>query len=355
MLFNHSSSTINKEDFKFILQLSSTNYVGQGVYVEKLQVELRKYLKKKYCIVVNNGSNALFLALEAIKKKINSNKKKEIIVSSYSCPAIINSILLAKLKPIMVDINPHNLNPNIENMKYRINDKTLGIIISSIGGVGVDFSSLLNFKIPIIEDICQSLGTRIKKKLSGLSGDYAIMSFGSTKIITGGIGGAVLFNDHNDYKVIEKIAAYESLPSIHLRDGFQKSYNMALPDISAGLILAQFKKLNKFISNRRDIAKKYDEVLSEKKNINIIQESEGHFFNRYRYYLLSADNKAIIKKLRSKGIDARNSLAHNISLYLKKKQGKFLKSNIEKIVSIPIYPTLKKNGLDYITDVLKKI
>ena len=73
MILNHSSSTIDKKDFDYIDQLSSTNFVGEGKCIIKLESKLKKYLKKKYCFVVNNGSNALFLALETIKKK---SKKK---------------------------------------------------------------------------------------------------------------------------------------------------------------------------------------------------------------------------------------------------------------------------------------
>ena len=354
MILNHSSSTIDKKDFDYIDQLSSTNFVGEGKCIIRLESKLKKYLKKKYCFVVNNGSNALFLALETIKKK-SKKKNNEIIVSSYCCPAIINSILQAKLKPIFVDINSHNLNPNLGDVIKNINRKTLGIIISSIGGVTIDLKPLLKFHVPIIEDICQSVGSKINNKLSGNFGNYIIMSFGSTKILTGGIGGAILFNKYNDYKIIKKLITYESLPSIYLKEGFHKSYNMTLSDISAGLILAQFKKLRKFISLRRDIASAYDRILFKKKNINIIKEPDRHFFNRYRYYFLSSNSKNIIKKLRAWGIDARNSLAHNIPNYFKKKQGKFLKININRIVSIPIYPSLKKNELNLIIRALKKI
>ena len=135
-------------------------------------------------------------------------------------------------------------------MKKKINKKTLGIIVSSLGGVSLDFEPLKKLKLPVIEDICQSVGSRYKNKLSGTNGHYSIMSFGSTKIITGGIGGAILLNSHSDAKLLMKMINYENLPSFYLREGFQKSYNMSLPDISAGLILNQFYKLDKFIQDR---------------------------------------------------------------------------------------------------------
>ena len=95
------------------------------------------------------------------------------------------------------------------------------------------------------------------------------MSFGSTKMISGGVGGAILCNDERSYEKIKKMTEYEKDSEFYLKNDFEVSYNMKLSDLSAGLILAQFKAMPDFIHKRKIIAENYDAILKGKKNVTI--------------------------------------------------------------------------------------
>jgi len=353
MKINHSNSTIEKENFNYISDIVLNNFVGEGERVNKLEDKLKTYLNKKYCVIVNNGSNALFLGLKAIA--CSSSDKNEVIVSAYVCPAVINSILQADLKPVLVDINKTNLNASIAEIKNKINSNTIGIIIASIGGVSIEFETLMDYNIPVIEDICQSIGTKTNNKLAGVVGDFAIMSFGSTKMISGGVGGAILCNDERSYEKIKKMTEYEKDSEFYLKNDFEVSYNMKLSDLSAGLILAQFKAMPDFIHKRKIIAENYDAILKGKKNVTIIKETENEFFNRYRYYFITEEVEKFYNVLRSNGIDARKSLAHNIAKYLRLNNFDNLNYLSNKIISLPIYPNLNVTEQNFILKVLKNV
>jgi len=353
MKINHSNSTIEKENFNYLSDIVLNNFVGEGGYVNKLENELKTYLNKKYCVVVNNGSNALFLGLKAIAS--SSSDKNEVIVSAYICPAVINSILQADLKPVFVDINKINLNISISEIKKQVNSNTLGIIIASIGGIPIDFSSLMDLDIPIIEDICQSIGTKENNKLAGVLGNFAIMSFGSTKMMTGGAGGAILCDDKNNYEIIKQLTEYENPPEFYLKNDFEISYNMKLPDLSAGLILAQFAEMTGFIQKRKVIAKRYDEALQRKQGVIIIKENDNQYFNRYRYYFITEEVEQYYNTLVDNGVDARKSLSHNIAQYFGLNDFDNLNYLKNKIISLPIYPRLTVTDQNHILKVLKNV
>jgi len=341
MRIRHSSSTINKDDFAFIEDIVSNNYVGNGKYVAQLENYLRKYINKNYCFAVNNGSNALFLALKILSNEYA--ERNEVIVSSYVCTAVLNSIFQADLKPVFVDINAYNLNINIESAVNKINTNTLCVIIASIGGIPIDTSSLHKADVPIIADCSQSIGSSIDGKLSGSEGDLTIFSFGSTKMITGGNGGAILFNNENYFDFIKNKLEYENIPEHYLKNGYSLAYNMKLSDISAGLILSQLNKLSDFINTRQSIAKYYDEFFNNFDNVLLQKEKKGIRFNYYRYYIIwNSSVIDLILHIQRIGIDVSSSLGHNVYRYFSVDRTDFL--NCEKlkdrVISLPIYPNI---------------
>ncbi len=351
MKIKHSSSSINGKDYKYIKRVFNKNFVGEGDVIVLLEKKLATYARRKYCKVVNNGSNALLLALLVLKKEFPNRNK--VITSSYICPAVINSILQANLIPILVDINPSNLNINVNEIFRKINNKVLTVIIPHLAGIPVNLYKIEDINVPIINDCAQAIGSKIKNKQVGYYGDFCIYSFGSTKMITGGIGGAVLINNSKYFGIINELISYEKSPSYYAKYGFDMSYNMKISDVNSAIIINQLNKINDFIQRRRYIAQKYDGCFCHNKKYLVQSENKDDYFNRYRYYVLTDNAIAINNYLNSKGIESKNSISHNIAKYYRLNNFSNLNILSKKVISIPIYPEISEDILDYIINILR--
>jgi len=350
MKIKHSSSSINVKDYKYIKRVFDNNFVGVGNITILLENILANFTKKEYCKVVNNGSNALLLALLVLKKEFPN--KNEVITSSYICPAVINSILQANLVPVLVDINSSNLNINVNELSRKINNKILTVIIPHLAGIPVNLNKIEDVNIPIINDCAQAIGSKINNKPVGYYGDFCIYSFGSTKMITGGIGGAILTNNSKYFRIVNELISYEKTPSYYIKYGINMSYNMKISDVNSAIIISQLNKINDFIQRRRYIAQKYDECFRHNKKYLVQSENKDEYFNRYRYYILTDNVIEINNYLSSKGIESKNSISHNIAKYYKLDNFKNLNILSKKVISMPIYPEITEDILDSILNAL---
>lgn len=352
MLISHSSSSVDLLDYAKIKQVFATNFVSSRFSKEKVVEKLKQLYAYKYGKVLNSGSNSLLLALKALMHKWEG--KNEVLVGGYVCTSVINVILSLNLKPIFIDTNEDNLNINNASLFNNITEKTLVVILTNIGG----YPDLLlkELTVPYILDVCQSLGTKVNHKLNYYEADFIIFSFGSTKVITAGVGGALLTNNEEFIARIDFLSQGEHSVEFYEKNGFMPSYEYDISAMDAYLIDSQLDKLNYFIERRIYIAKNYDQIFNEF-GYKILKFSNNIECNYYRYYIISSKSNHIIKQLHHFNIDARSSIAHNFSNYFKNSDNRIinLRRLSNKIVSIPIYPSLDDNKLDYIKEKLKSI
>lgn len=351
MKISHSSSTISPLDFKDIDKIVENNYVGQGDITKKLEDELSLFTRKRYCKVVNSGSSALLLALLALKQ---DSSKNQVITSAYVCPAVIHCILHAKLGVVLSDINTTNLNVDVEDIIRKISNDTLTVVVPHMSGIPVDTTLLQEYNIPIIEDCAQAIGSKIRERPVGYNSDILIYSFGSTKMITGGIGGAILSDNKDYHERFVCLSNYEQNPSAYLTSGIEMGYNMNISDVNSSIIISQLKQLDKFIGKRRRIAKCYDNFFKHRNDAFVQKEGADIFLNRYRYYVLMDNAKEICEYLNLRGVDSRTSLAHNMAAYLRIEDCINLTQLHEEVLSLPIHPNINNQQVEYILDALKK-
>jgi dTDP-4-amino-4,6-dideoxygalactose transaminase len=257
-IIQHSSSTVSAVEFDYIKALAKRNYVGHGINCLALKKALAEYSKKTGIVLTHNGQAAVELALQRLK--ILYPKKNEVIVSGYVCPAVINAILSCSLKPIFADIEVNSFNIRVEDiLNSCLSSKTLAIICTNTGGFPDDYISLLKLKIPIISDCAQAIGSSINNFPLISLGMMSIVSFGPTKMITAGCGGALIC-EKNNYESIEKAASPELSVKEYFKNGFLPTIGQHFSDLNAGLAFSQLGRLNEFIKKRHIIAMKYYEI-----------------------------------------------------------------------------------------------
>eukprot|EP00913_Durusdinium_trenchii_P005650 g5268.t1 len=156
-------------------------------------------------------------------------------MAAYDFKANFQNIVLLGATPVLVDIDPDNWNLAVENLEAAIGDKTKAILVSHLHGGMVPMPEVMSIArrhdLPVIEDACQMPGARCAGRAAGTTGDVGVLSFGGSKLLTAGRGGAVL-TDRDDIA-----------QRIHL---FTQRGNEAYPlsELQAAVLRPQLDKLD---------------------------------------------------------------------------------------------------------------
>ncbi len=275
MKLNHKlmHNNFTSSDFSDVKKLLSKKNVilTQSKQVELFEKKWSKWLGVKYSIFVNSGSTSNYLSIKALKLLKNSKKKNEIIVPALTWISDISSVILNQFKPIFVDINKETLSMDYEQVKRKINKKTLAIFVTHAQGFSGLDSRLLKLvqkrKIILIEDVCESHGAKYKSKKLGSFGLISNFSFYYAHHLTTIEGGMICTNDKRLYEILRMLRSHGMLREAKdkkFKNRMIKKYKQLSPqfiflyptlnfrnnEIGATIGLSQLKKLNQNNENR---------------------------------------------------------------------------------------------------------
>ena len=329
--------------------LRNEQFVG-GESVVKFEEEFAKFIGTKYAVAVSSGNSALQLSLLAFG--ISNNSK--VLTSTNSFIASANCIRMVNAYPVLADINPDDGNIDVKN----INEKVDGIIPVHIYGNPCDFDSVKELaerqKVPIIEDACQAHGAIYKGKRVGAISDAGCFSFYPTKNMTVGGDGGMVTTDNED----------TALKIRSLRDNGRKTktefdrlgFTMRLNTVSAAIGRVQLRHLNEKNSRRRKIASMYREKLNE--DCILKENNDGE--SVYHQIVIHHKNRdEIRKKLAKDDIGSAIHYARPIHLESIYSEYNYQLPNSEKfskeIMSIPSYPSLTDEQVNYVSECMNEI
>lgn len=256
--------------------------VSRQLTMSRKTREFEEYFKKKfklnYCLMVNSGSSANLLALFALinpKKKNRLSQGDECLVPSICWSTSLWPVIQAGLKPKLIDVDINTFTINLDIIKKNITKKTKAIVIINVLGNTSNIDEIRKFtnkkKIYLIEDNCESLGSKYKNKYLGSFGDFSSFSFYYSHQITSGEGGMIACKKKNDYLLLKTLRAHGWDRDIQ-KEGENKKFNFINSgfnlrplEISAAIGLNQFKRLPKMMSIRN---------YNRNKLINFIKKSE---------------------------------------------------------------------------------
>ena len=218
--------------------LTSAANLG-GKHVQRFEKSVSSFVKSKHAIAVNSGTAALQAALYALDIK----KGDEVLLPSFTFVATANAVVATGAKPVFVDIVKSNFTIDPDDLEKKITKKTRAIILVHLYGniANVErFSEISEkFKIPIIEDSAQSLGSTYKGKHAGTFFEMGCYSMYPGKVMTSGEGGFIVTNDKN---LRERLLMIRNHGMINGCDTQMFGLNLRLPEISAAIASVQMKK-----------------------------------------------------------------------------------------------------------------
>lgn len=338
--------------------LSSANYI-LGPNVEAFENELASYLGCNHVVSCANGTDALVLALMALEIK----EGDEVITVSNSYFATSESIATVGAEPVFIDIRKDDFNIDPEKIEAAITKKTKAIICVHLYGQPCEIEKVVEIakkhNLFVIEDNAQAIGAKYNGKCVGAFGDIGTTSFYPTKNLGAcGDGGATFTNNKDLADKLKLLRAHGS-PGRYVHDFV--GLNSRLDDIQAAILRVKLKHLNKWIKARQDAAKYYDELL---KGVSIITpKTKTNCTHVFHQYTLTVDKRDYLyEKLGEKGV--RTLIYYPIPIhkqkafsYLSNKKYDLAVTNelSEKIISLPMYPELKKEDQEYVAECIKEL
>lgn len=163
-----------------------------GPHVGELTRLFAEYQQREFAILTCSGTAAVELALRGLKV----GPGDEVILAAYDFKGNFQDVLIVGAKPVLVDVHPENGNLDPAQLAGAITDATAAILVSHLHGGIVPMPEVMRIAadrgIPVIEDACQMPGARISGRWAGNWGDVGVFSFGGSKLLTAGRGGALV-------------------------------------------------------------------------------------------------------------------------------------------------------------------
>ena len=361
---------LNKYKKEINLTIQNTLNSGQiffGKQIDKLEKNFAKKYKSKFAVAVGSGTDALLISL----KSLGIKQGDEVITAANTAIPTISAIRSVGAVPKLVDVGDDYL-INISQIKKMITKKTKVIIPVHLYGQTCDMDEIKiisrKYKLKIIEDCAQSQGSKYKNKFCGTIGDIGCFSFYPTKILGAyGDGGLILTNNFNLYKKIKKIRFY-GIETVDKKNKFFNKYfareegiNSRIDEIQASILNFKLKKVDKWISRRRQVANIYFKNLnSTSLTLPKLNKFSYHVYHLFTVYHPRRDK--IINELKKKMIETRIIYQYPIhemtaykKLFFKKNHLKISEKKSKGIFCLPLYPEITNKEVLKVCKVLKSI
>jgi len=363
---------IDDEDIAAVINVLKSEWIAAGPKTEEFEAALREYVGCRHAAVVNSGTSALDIAVQAL----DLPKGSEIITTPLTFAATANAALYNNHKPVFADIEKATRNISPASIREKLTEKTKAIIYVDYAGHPCDIDEIKEIAeekdLFLIEDSCHSLGAEYKGKKIGCHADATVYSFHPVKQMTTGEGGAVVTNDgtlHEKHKMlrnhgIDRSARERFGPSAgYAYDMKYLGRNYRMTDFQAALGISQLRKLDSFIKRRREIAERYVEEFAGVSEIETPETKSDvlHAWHIYTVLLKDIDRDMFFAKMKEKGIGVN---VHYIPVYrfsyyrelygIDPRIFPVTEDVYKRIITLPLFPGMTDEDVSYVIDAVKK-
>ena len=291
---------------KYLEECIDSTYVSSvGPFVDKFENLMNEITQTNKTTAVVNGTAALQVGLRLVGVK----KNDEVITQALTFVATANAIAYNNAHPIFIDVDLDTMGLSSVAVSDFLDEfgelredgcynKSTGRRISACMpmhafGFPVHLDELIKvcnlWKIPIVEDAAESLGSEYKGRPTGSFGEVGAFSFNGNKIVTAGAGGAITTKNIRLGDRAKFLTTTAKEPNTYEFIHNELGYNFRMPNINAALAYAQLEQLPSFLENKRNLAKDY-EIFFKENGIKFRTETQGTKAN-YWLMCIELENK----------------------------------------------------------------
>jgi perosamine synthetase len=364
---------ITKDDKRAVSQALNSRWLTGGPLVSSFESVFANYVGTKFAVAVNSCTAALHLSMRAL----NIGPGDEVIVPDLTFAATANAALFVGAKPVFADIDEHTFNLSPKEVLKKITSKTKAIVPVHYGGQSCDMKEILeiakDYHLNVVEDCAHSLGAKYDGKMTGSFGELGCFSFYPTKIITTLEGGMITTNDEKLHKRLRLLREHgmsrnaidREKGATWFYDVVDLGYNYRLTDAQAALGESQLKRVDDGIERRIRIAGYYDQEFKGAAEQFVIPQKNSDRSHIYHLYTIKVNESKkglkrnlVFEKLSNAGVQ---SSVHYTPLHLMTFYKQFLKDTetfpvakkiYDQILSLPLYPTLTRKEVRYISGII---
>ena len=325
------------EEQKAAAEAITSGWVAQGPRVAEFEKQIAAHEGIREGVATTSCTTALHLAMVAQ----GLGAGMDAIAPAFTFVATENAIVAAGATPVMTDIHRETFNIDVEKTReivetrYAKKDGKLvnretgntlwGIVPVHEFGLCCEIDGInaiaKEYGLTVIEDAACALGAKIGERHEGGFGNTSCVSFHPRKSITTGEGGMVMTDDSALAKRMRELRTHGSTVSADARDkgkGFllpefpEAGYNYRMTDINAAVGLAQIKKLDYIIEEKRKRAALYNEIIRAKMPELITPVEPEGWFHTYQSYVCMLDYEKLGKKSIAEGGALRNELLQRL-------------------------------------------
>ena len=292
---------------KYLEECIDSTYVSSvGPFVDRFEKDMAAYTGATRAVVCVNGTNALHMALMLA----GVERDDEVLTQALSFIATCNAIAYIGAHPVFLDVDDSTMGLSPDAVKAwlarngelrngQCYDKATGRRIKACVpmhtfGHPVRIKELAavcaEWRIELVEDAAESVGSRYKGTHTGLFGKIGVLSFNGNKTITTGGGGMLLFRDEELGARAKHLTTQAKIPHRWEFRHDSIGYNYRMPNINAALGCAQLEHLDEYIADKRATAAAYAEYFSNIDGIRFFTEPEGAFSNYWLNAVILPDH-----------------------------------------------------------------
>jgi perosamine synthetase len=273
--------SFNGNEKKYLTDAIDSTFVSSvGAYVDRFERMMELLSGTQKAVAVVNGTAGLQVALQLAGVKPGD----EVVTQALTFIATANAIAYNGAQPVFVDVDKDTMGLSPKALSLFLeefgemredgcyNKSTQKRIAACVPmhtfGFPVHLDALMDvcnkWKIPVVEDAAESLGSSYNERPTGSFGQLGVFSFNGNKIVTSGGGGAIVSNDTAIGNLGKHLTTTAKIPHRYEYVHDYIGYNFRMPNINAALACAQLEQLDGFLQSKRELAQEYETFFSAK-------------------------------------------------------------------------------------------
>lgn len=378
-------NTIDNKDIDSLIEwLKTYPKLTKGQLTVEFEKQLANWFGSKYAVFVNSGSSANLLMLYALKVS-GMMKNKKVVVPSLSWVTDLSPVIQLDMEPLLVDCNLTNLSVDLTHLEQLfIEHKPSAFLLVSVLGFSPDMSAIVElcnkYDVILLEDNCESQGTRYNGMKLGNFGKMASCSTYFGHIMSTIEGGVITTNDETLHELLLQLRSHgwardlsedrkNSLREEYGIDEFSELYTFYVPgfnlrstDLQAFIGLEQLKKVDEMITRRNENLQYYKQLLNGKAWFPT--EVENSYTANFSIPVIletAEKKKQLVSLLRQNGVECRPLISGSMGTqpFYTKLYGRVILPNCsivdERGIYVPNHPELTKEQIEFICNLILSV
>ena len=371
--------SFDESETKAVAEVLCSGWVVQGPKVREFERLFEEFQDCTDAVATTSATTALHLALLCL----GIEKGDEVIVPAFTHPATANAVKYVGAKPVFVDIELPNFNIDPSEIGKKATKRTKAIIPVHLFGLPADMDPIMDmaksFSLKVIEDAACAHGAEYRGRKVGAIGDCGAFSFHPRKAITTGEGGMLTTNDQKIADQARILRSHGESVSDELRhkadvviypDFVMLGFNYRITDMQAAIGVEQMKKLPYILKERRRLASRYNQLLSELEGDEclVLPHPIDGFVHSYQSYVILMKEKVkggrdgLSNELQKRGIATRKGTYHVPGTKFYKavfgfNEGDFPNSELadDRSLALPLYAGMEEEDINYVVENLRDV